>query len=65
MIVNYMKPHKISAFYLDRQKSFVPKKKVVVSEGLVVNQRGIKFKFYCDGCLAKFACISCVYLFYQ
>ena len=28
-----MKPHKISAFYLDKQKSFVPKK-VRVSEGI-------------------------------
>ena len=29
-----MKPHKISAFYLDKQKSFFPKKKLRVSEGV-------------------------------
>ena len=26
MIQDFVKPHKISAFYLDKQKSFVPKK---------------------------------------
>ena len=29
-----------------------------VSEGLVVNRGGNEFKFYCDGCLAKFALVS-------
>ena len=28
------------------------------SEGLGVNQGGNEFKFYCDGCLAKFAWVS-------
>ena len=31
MIQDFVKPHKISAFYLDKQKSFVPKKKQGVS----------------------------------
>ena len=35
---------KVSALYLDKQKSFVPKKKVRVSEGVVVNQ-GIRVFF--------------------
>ena len=28
MIQNFVKPHKISAFCLDKQKSFVPKKEL-------------------------------------
>ena len=45
-----MKPHKISAFYLDKQKSFVPKKKWVLVKDLGVNQE-VEFIFYCDGYL--------------
>ena len=35
MIVNNVKPYKISAFYLDRKKSFVPKKRFVLVKELV------------------------------
>ena len=46
MIVNNLKPLKISAFYLDRQKSFVPKKRFMLVKELLLT----KEEFYCDGC---------------
>ena len=38
MIQDFVKPHKISAFYLDKQKSFVPNKKCLLVKDLVLTK---------------------------
>ena len=45
MIVNNVKPHKISAFYLDRQKSFVPKKRCVLVKELLLTKEELNSNF--------------------
>ena len=40
-----MKPHKISAFHLDKQKSFVPKRWLVLVKDLVLTKEEINLSF--------------------
>ena len=53
MIQDFVKPHKISAFYLDKQKSFVPKKRsVLLVKELVLTKLGFQLARYlsCHPC---------------
>ena len=51
MIQDFVKPHKISAFYLDKQKTIVPKKDSTPWLIPIGDNQGVKFKFYRDDCL--------------
>ena len=45
MIFDYLKPHKISAFYFDKQKSFVPKNRWVLVKDLLLTKEELNLNF--------------------